>query len=298
MRKITLFSGMILVFLLFLPSFCIRASAYDMRLSPGRAVRISEFANSPAAQMLLVALNNELDKLTESPSVWKTLPSGTAEEREESLRPSVAGTSDMIFTSDQEAVRGLFDQGLLRSFSPAFGEEIILVGPAERGDSEASGIGAVMGRIFREGAPFFSLMANEWSVRAEQDIWKAEGIETPGLNRNYVQSSRDDVTAMFQAGDEGAFLLVGEGAFAQYRAAQGAPPVLEKIAGTGVYRKSYVCLVKNSGFRKEQEEIASRFAAWLLSDEARETVDSFELAGLRPFRWFYAFGASGSAGAP
>jgi ABC-type tungstate transport system permease subunit len=295
MRKISLLYGVTLVFLL---SFGVRASAYDARVSPGRAVRISEFANSPAVQMLLVALDSEFEKLTESQSVWKTLPSGTAEEREESLRPSVAGTSDMIFTSDQEAARELFGQGLLRSFSPAFGEEIILVGPAEPGDSAASGAGAVMGRVFREGAPFFSLMANEWSARAEQDIWKAEGIEDPGLNKNYVQSSRDDVTAMFQAGDEGAFLLVGEGAFAQYLGAQGSPPVLGKIAGTGVYRKSYVCLVKNSGFRKEQGEAASRFAAWLLSDEARETVDSFEIAGLRPFRWLHAFGAPGSAGAP
>jgi ABC-type tungstate transport system permease subunit len=288
MRKFSFFTGITLVFLL---SFSARAFAYDPWVDPDKVVRISEFANPPAVQMLLVALNNSFSGLTEAPPAWKTLPSETLEEREDSLRPSVAGTFDIIFTSDRGAALELFDQGLLRSFFPIFKEEIILVGPAASGDFTGSDASAVMGGVFREGTHFFSLMANEWSIRAEREMWESAGIENPGDNKNYVQSSRDDVTAMFQAGDENAFLLVGEGAFAQYREAQRSESVLEKIAGTGVYRKTYVCLVKNSGFRREQEEIANRLSAWLAGGKARETVDSFDIAGLKPFKWLPPLGA-------
>jgi ABC-type tungstate transport system permease subunit len=294
MRKFALFE----ITLVFLLSFWSRAFAYDPRIELGKAVRISEFANSPAAKMLLVALDSSFSRLTETTPSWKTMPSETAEDRENFLRPSVAGTFDMIFTSDQDAVRELFDQGLLRSFFPIFKEEIILVGPVASGDSAGSDASAVMGGIFHEGTHFFSLMTSEWSIRAEHEMWKSAGIENPGDNKNYVQSSRDDVTAMFQAGDEGAFLLVGAGAFAQYREAQREMPVLEKIAGTGVYRKTYLCLVKNSGFRRTQEETASRFAAWLAGGEATEAVNSFDLAGLRPFEWLPPLGAPPQAEAP
>ncbi|MDR1019903.1 MAG: hypothetical protein LBL73_04010 [Synergistaceae bacterium] len=274
------------------------AAASDPRGDPGKAVRIAEFANSPAAQFLLVALDNAFSRLSGTLPSWETLPSETLDDMEEIRRASVAGAFDVIFTSDSETVRDLFDQGLLRSFFPAFSEEIVLVGPAIPGDFAEGGAKGVMERIFRESMPFFSLMANDWSLKAEHGLWQSAGIENPGINRNYVQSSRDDVTAMFQAGDEGAFLLVGESSYASYREAQRSSPALEKIAGTGMYRKVYVCLAKDSGFRKERAILASELAEWLQSDEAGKTIGSFDMAGTAPFRRHPLLGADNSGRAP
>ncbi|MDR1515371.1 MAG: hypothetical protein LBS45_06730 [Synergistaceae bacterium] len=278
--------------------FTAPSGAFDPIINPNKVVRISEFANSQAAQLLLVVLNSSFLALTEVPPTWETLRSETLEERDEILRASVIGTFDMIFTSDREAVDDLFDQGLLQGFFPVFSEEIVLVGPVSSGDAAGIGAAGVMGRIFREGTHFFSLITNEWSLKAEYALWEASGIEDPGLNKNYVQSSRDDVTAMFQAGDEGAFLLVGEGSYAAYLNAQSSSPVLEKVAGTGVYRKSYVCLVKNSGYRKDRARIAAKLASWLMSDEAGIVVDSFDIAGVTPFRRTPLFAEKRSGGAP
>jgi ABC-type tungstate transport system permease subunit len=278
--------------------FTARSLAFDPGISPNKIVRISELANSQAAQFLLVVLNSSFLALTEVPPMWETLRSETLEGRDALLRSDVIGDFDMMFTSDYEAVRDLFDRGLLRSFFPVFSEEILLVGPDPSGDASEMGAVAVMERIFREGMPFFSLMANEWSIKAEDILWQAAGIDDPGINKNYVQSSRDDVTAMFQAGDEGAFLLVGLGSYAAYRDVQRSSPALEKIAGTGVYKKSYVCLVKNSGFRKDRARTASMLASWLMGVEAGRIVDSFDIAGMTPFRRASPFGENGPGGAP
>jgi ABC-type tungstate transport system permease subunit len=171
-----------------------------------------------------------------------------------------------------------------------FGEEIVLVGPEGPGDFANEDAKGVMGRVFREGMPFFSLISNEWSLKAERALFESAGVKDPEDNKNYVQSSRDDVTAMFQAGDEGAFLLVGEGSYASYREAQRSSTMLRKVAGTGIYRKGYVCVVKDSGFRKERGLLASRLAAWLRGGEARKTVESFDMAGIAPFRWLAPLG--------
>ena len=274
------------------------AVALDPKGDPGRGVRIVEFANSAAAQFLLLALDNAFSEVSGSPPSWKTLPFQTLDDLEEIRRASASGEFDMIFTSDSETVLGLFDQGLLRGFFPVFSDEIVLVGPAVSGDLPGTDARGVMERVFRDGRPFFSLMANAWSLRAEEGLLKSAGIENPGLNRNYVQSSRDDVTAMFQAGDEGAFLLVGESSYASYRAAQRSSPALGKIARTGVYSKCYVCLVKDSGFRRNRAIMASKLAAWLRGGEARRTVDSFDMAGDAPFRWNPPLASGSMGGAP
>jgi ABC-type tungstate transport system permease subunit len=263
--------------------FTDEANAFDPRLDPGKTVMVAEFTNSPAAQLLLMAFNNSFAGLTEAAPAWKTLPSDTVEEREELKRASVVGAYDIVFVSDFEVLSALFDQGLLRSFFPVFSEEIVLVGPVASEDITGESAAVVMERVYREKSPFLTLMSNEWSLRAELEAWRDAGVESPEENRNYIQSSRDDVTALFQAGDEGAFLMVGEGAFAQYTDSQRAGRPLERIAGTGVFRKCYAGIVKGSGFRRERTEIAGRLADWLKTDEAGEIARSFEIGAVKPF---------------
>jgi ABC-type tungstate transport system permease subunit len=260
------------------------ASSYDPRSDPEKVVKIAEFSNSPAAQLLLVSLNKPVAEMTEEPPAWQTLRSDTEGFREELSLASVISVYDIIFTSDLYIIQKIFDQGLIKSFFPIFSDELVLVGPTGlANDFSGMGLSEVMGKIFSQELLFFTLLRNPWSATAEMDIWRNAGVDSPGVNRQYVESGRDDITAQFQAGDEGAFMLVGEASFAQYSDSQREEPALEKITGTGIYSSCYLCVVKPSGFRKQRAALAENFAAWFKSDEAREVINSFELGGTRPF---------------
>jgi ABC-type tungstate transport system permease subunit len=279
MRLIRVFAALILF--LALP-FCGAAPAYGASSNQSRTVRIAEFSNSTAAQLLLMTLNRSLSGITEPLPLWDTLSSETPDELANLTRASVTAEFDMILTGNDGVVRSIFEQGLVKIFFTIFSEEIILVGPVKSGYSGMSAQEA-MKKINSERAPFFTLMRNEWSLRAEFDIWNKIETDSPGENKNYVESSRDDVTALHQAEDEGAFLLVGEGAFAQYLDSIRYDPPLEKIAGSGTYKKCYVCVLKGSGFRKDREAIAGGIAAWLRSPEAQELIESFQIGDIKPF---------------
>ncbi|MDR1944237.1 MAG: hypothetical protein LBQ19_05385 [Synergistaceae bacterium] len=120
-------------------------------------------------------------------------------------------------------------------------------------------------------------------MRTELSLWKNAGIMNPEGNRQYVESSRDDVTALFQAGEEKAFVLIGEASFAQYSNTMQTPE-LEKIAGTGEYKSCFLCVVKGSAFKRARAEAAEGFAVWFSGNEAREIIRSFDIGGLKPFR--------------
>jgi ABC-type tungstate transport system permease subunit len=268
--------------------FCGEALAYNPRIDVRRTVKIAEFLNLPAQQLMIVRLSAPLSVISEVPPLWHTLPSETAAERSELLLPSVLAAYDILFVGDVNAVRNIDEQGLLRDFFPIFSEELILVGPRDRTDDFLGlDAGGIMKKIFSEEMPFFSLMKNEQVWKEEQALWKTAGVSGHRENKRYVESSRDDVTALFQAGDESAFALVGEASFAQYRASnlQSDAQPLEKIASTGIFKKCYVCLMSNEGFRKERTQIADKLASWLKSEDAGAVINSFSLGGLTPFRF-------------
>ncbi|MDR1944238.1 MAG: hypothetical protein LBQ19_05390 [Synergistaceae bacterium] len=116
------------------------AFAYD---EGGRenAVRVAEFSNSPSAQFLLMALNRSFESAEKRPSLWRSLPSETEADRANLKVVGESGDYDIWFSSDGSIVRNAFGQGLLKSFSPVFEEEIILAGPI--GSSEFSGMSAL-----------------------------------------------------------------------------------------------------------------------------------------------------------
>jgi ABC-type tungstate transport system permease subunit len=248
-------------------------------------VRIAECANSQASQLLLLKLADSFGKLDVGTVTWQTLKGDTAEDLENSSRADIVGVFDVVFTGDRDFASKLERIGLLRASFTVFMEELILAGPvASVGQFSGISTEEVMRRIFSEERTFFSLFKNKWIADAEAELYRRSKITAPGANRRYVESSRGDIEALIQAGDENAFILICEASFAQYQDSQRDSPVLAKISGTGIFKETRMCLISDSGFRRERVAAADRYAEWLLSPDGGDAVESFEMGGINPFR--------------
>lgn len=241
-------------------------------------VRIAEYGNDPASQIFLMQLVRPFLSLNPLEPAWQTFDSGH-------LEKGTVLNYDMIFTGNEEYVKKLEEQGLLRSCFPLYREELILAAPpAESSAYAGSSATEVMRDLFSKNKLFFSLMGNEWVERSEHRLWEEAGIAKPGDNKYYVESGQDDVEALMQAGDENAYILIGEGSFAQYQDALRGGPLMQKLTGTGIYRTYYVCLVSSDDSKKLRAATADQYAAWLKSDKGHAFIDNFELGGIKPFK--------------
>jgi ABC-type tungstate transport system permease subunit len=240
--------------------------------------------NSPPAQFLLMVFANSFKELAPVSPAWQTLPSESLEDRKALFDGLVIGAYDMIFTGDVEYTKKLDEMGMLRGVYPVFRERLILVGPDDFAPSPMGlGAGDIMKKIFTDQRLFFSPIKNKWIVESESAMWSGLGVKNPADNRQYVETGRDDVDALYLVGDEGGFMLVGEASFAQYvDSARTSAPIV-KLADTEYYRTSYVCLISTFGFRKERTAAADKYVAWLKSDDGRKVIEDFNIGGITPF---------------
>jgi ABC-type tungstate transport system permease subunit len=163
-------------------------------------------------------------------------------------------------------------------------ERLVLAGPHDK-KTEMEGLSAdeIMRRISDENALFFSLIMDGFTRKSEYGLWEKANVLSPAENSWYVETSRDSLSALMQAGDEGAFILIGEGSYAQYVESERFEPALARIAETEYFRQTYVCLLENSGFRKIRAESAAKYLEWFQGEDARRIISDFSLGGLNPF---------------
>ncbi|MDR1965739.1 MAG: hypothetical protein LBQ36_03440 [Synergistaceae bacterium] len=249
-----------------------------------KRARIAECMNTPAAQLLLVRLDRHFRDIGNTPPSWQTLPSETVQDAENLEDAFVISAYDMIITSDGEYAQKLESLGLTRKTVPIFRERIVLAGPPDA-ESEMDGLPAsdAMKIIFDRESLFFSMLTERRILDAEGSLWKDAGVDAPSGSRGYVETGRDAVSALMQAGDEGGFILVGEASFAQFEDAERGETRLVKLSDTGLYRTTFACLASNSGFRKERTADAERCLEWVGSDEGKNAVSDFSMGGISPF---------------
>lgn len=249
-----------------------------------KRVRFAECYNRPPAQFLIMAFDSPLSEIGTVPPSWATLPSETPEELKNLEDTFVIANFDIIITGNGTYADFLLNRGLVKRPVPLWKERIILVGPAEK-LAALSGLDAVsaVGKIFEGNNFYFSLLADERVRAAESALFESAGVGEGASYRRYVETSRDDLSALFQAGDEGGFLLVGEASFAQYTQAERFEPVLVKIAPTDHFRDTYACLAENSGFRKIRAADAAKYMEWLQGASAAKIISDFSIGGTNPF---------------
>lgn len=246
-------------------------------------VRIAEYTNSPTARLLLMKMNSCLKALSDSAPAWQTLE--TSDDDGASIRAvSTVAQYDIIFTDDEEYIKDLESIGLLGQTTVLFTEEIILAGPEEPKFSDASTLLDMLSIIFKENRLFLTLIKNKYIEQEEHKLWGEAGITSPSENKNYVESGKDEISALMQAGDEGAYILVGAGSFAEYQDAQRIETPLISLSGTKSFRKHYMALVSRESSKNERTKTAEKYMKWLTEKDGRAFINGFELGGITPFK--------------
>jgi ABC-type tungstate transport system permease subunit len=249
-----------------------------------KRVRFAECFNRPPAQFLMTAFDAPLGEIGTVPPSWATLPSETPENLKNLEDTFVMANFDIIITGNRAYADSLLNRGLVKRPVPLWRERIILVGPAKE-SAALNGIDAVsaIAGIFAGNHLYFSLLSDDRAREAETALFESAGVGDVASYRWYVETSRDDLNALFQAGDEGGFLLVGEASFAQYADAERLAPALVKIAPTDHFRETYACLAENAGFRKIRAADAAKYMEWLQSSSAAKIISDFSIGGTNPF---------------
>ena len=216
--------------------------------------------------------------------MWQTLPAETILDVEKLGDILTISYYDMIITGDAGYAEFLESRDLLNKSAVIWKERLILAGPARR-IAEMDGLGApeIMSRISVQNDLFFSLLVDGSVRKAEDELWKLVSEIKMGENRGYVETSRDVISALLQTGDEGGFVLVGEGSFAQYVESERFDPALVKITDTGYFRETHVCLISSAGFRRNRTDDAAKYMEWFQGPLSAEIIAGFSIGGLNPF---------------
>jgi ABC-type tungstate transport system permease subunit len=249
-----------------------------------KRVRFAECFNRPAAQFLILAFNSPLSEIGTVPPTWSTLRSETPEDLENLEDAFVMANYDIIITGNGAYADALLRRGLVKRPVPLWRERIILVGPAEQVEAmNGPDAASAVAKIFEGNRLYFSLLTDDRVREAEAALCASAGIADSASYRGYVETSRDDLGALFQAGDEGGFLLVGKASYAQYVEAERFEPALVEIAPTDHFRDTYACLAENSGFRRIRAADAAKYMEWLKSESAGKIISDFSIGGTNPF---------------
>ena len=249
-----------------------------------KRARIAEIYNPPAAQLLIMRFDAFFRDIGEAPPVWQTIPAENDSDIEKLSDILTISYYDMIITGDADYAKTLESRNLLKQMTPIWKERLVLVAPADK-YAQMKGLDApeIMSRISVQNELFFSLLIDGFVRKMEDELWKLASEIKPGENRGYVETSKDSVSALMQAGDEGGFVLVGEGSFAQYVESERYEPALVKIADTDFFRVTYACLISNAGFRRNRADDAAKYAEWFQDPDATKIIAGFQMGGLNPF---------------
>lgn len=250
--------------------------------APGR-LRILDYDNGSASRLLFLDIDREAGKVLKEKPAWQSNDS-SAIDNPSKLASEAAGAFDIVITGSTDFIRELEKIGAIRRRAPLFRSELILIGP--HGDPRAgAGMKAseVMREIFANGKIFFSSMSDAWLAEQEKFLWTEAGVADPGANLNYVESGRDALSMLLQVEDEGAYTITAACEYAQYLTTTRTDAPNAKIAGTGIYRRYYICVIDHKGFREERTANADTFADWLIGEDGTRLINGFSLAGLKPF---------------
>jgi ABC-type tungstate transport system permease subunit len=249
-----------------------------------KRARIAEIYNPPAAQFLIMLFDSPLREIAPAPPSWQTIPVDDIADMERAGDILTISAFDMIIAGNQDYAESLVSRGMAKHSVPLWKERLVLVGPrGEKTGMEGFSAPEIMRRISDKNALFFSLIMDGFARKSEYDLWKKADVLSPSERSGYVETSRDSLSALMQAGDEGAFVLAGESSYAQYVESERFEPVLVKIADTEYFRTTFVCLLENSGFRKIRAESAAKYFEWFQGEDARRIISDFSIGGLNPF---------------
>lgn len=256
-------------------------------------VRLLDYENGSAAGLLFLELDKSMSGPAGGKPAWHSLDSWSVESLTTLADDTASGVYDLVITGDEAFVKELENRGALLKRMPIFRSELILLGPPKSAGGFSGGKATeIMKQVFSASRIFFTPMNNVWITAQETALWREAGVPTPGANVNYVEAGREGLNLLLQVEEEGGYTLETAGTFAQYLTSTREPEPLEKLAGTGIYRTHYLCLIDHKGIHEKRRKNAEKLTEWLFGKDAPKLINGFSLAGIKPFEFVRGADAS------
>lgn len=192
------------------------------------------------------------------------------------------GDVDVVFTHSRADEERLVARGIGKSRADVMYNDFIIAGPAAdparvRGSRDAA---AALKAIRAAGAKFISRGDDSGTHKKELQLWEAGG----GLRLwpGYLASGQGAGRALMMAHELDAYDLVDR---ATHRQLARRFPLAILVEGDPRLRNEYgVTALRATAARATHERDADRFAAWIVSAQARRLIEAYRIEGEQVFK--------------
>ena len=158
--------------------------------------------------------------------------------------------------------------------------DYVVIGPKEdpakvKGKSVMEALQAIR----KQKARFASRGDNSGTHKAELDLWKRAGIQTPDRESWYLATGQGMINTINIAAEQNAYTLADRGTFIKYEDNfKGNPPLVILVEGEKELRNQYsVIPVNPERCPNAKYDLAREFAQWMASDKTQKLIADFKL---------------------
>lgn len=191
------------------------------------------------------------------------------------------GDVGIVLTNDPSIAEMMKSKGLLAESTLLMENDLFLVGPpydpAEvRGKNPADAFRA----IAQKQELYISLLQGRGILNIEDDLWSKAGVANPENLKGYISSGRTRLDALFQANDEGAYMLTDPVSFSVFSTSFsrnmefGIVPLMP--AKTGLKNRYWALLPNEQWVGEKEFPKAKALIAWLTSKPTQRKIELYQ----------------------
>ena len=209
---------------------------------------------------------------------WEGIP---GDDEEQLLRRISLGDVGAVLTNDFAVVETLRSKGLLAETIPFMENDLFLVGP-KYDPAEVSGKepADAFKAIAQKKELYLSLVRGGGILKVEEGLWDKAGIDDPENLKGYVSSGRTRLDALFQASDEGAYMLTDPVSFSVFLSSFSRDLESGIIAfmpiKTGLKNRYWVLLPNEQWVGEKDFPKAKAFVDWLTSKPTQKKIEGYQ----------------------
>lgn len=233
----------------------------------------TSFQNSGLSDVLLPAIRDALDLEV------RLIVVGTGQ----ALRLGRAGDVDAVLVHAPSAEAAFVAEGAATHRRPIMYNDFVLIGPAPdpAGIQTATDARAALRRIHTAQSPFVSRGDDSGTHRRERALWAEMALDPDTFGRWYMEVGAGMGAALNTAQGLAAYILADRGSWLNFGNRDGLALLFE---GDPALFNQYSFLPINAARHPHvKSAAAARLEDWLTSQAAADLINTFDIAGQRPF---------------
>lgn len=164
--------------------------------------------------------------------------------------------------------------------------DFVIVGPAgDPGAVRNLGVIEALKKIRTEKRVFVSRGDNSGTHKKEIGLWKACNVTLPEKEPWYVQTGQGMLATITIAAERNGYTITDRGTYIKYEDNFGGnPPLKVLVEGDAMLRNPYsVITVNPDRCPNGRQDLARKFADWIVSPETQKRIQAFKLMGKQLF---------------